>query len=267
MTKARSKVEQALEHTAHLGNEGVVIGNEALRQLGVERAWTGLDILWTGGEDAMRGAIEAAFGHSAWIPGKGDLGQRVLRAEASEGLCAVQVLVPDAWRFTLTGAEWRFGDDRVRFAPRETLAAMKLALVQKRETNSDIDYLNALENYGTNAEDAACELVENLGADVARRALERTLQMWRGMHWQRGLEIALEQPRREHEGECSWRIHPQQCSRRHTLRHVLREETRYANGSFASHIVADYASVLGAENAAARSAPRRSMERSAFYSH
>ena len=267
MTKARSRVEQALGHTAQLGNEGVVIGNEALRQLGVERAWSDLDILWTGGEDAMRGAVEAAFGHSAWTAGKGDRGRRMLRADATESLCAVQVLVPDAWRFTLSGAEWQIGHGGVRFAPRESLAAMKLALLEEHERTSDIDDLNKLEDYGTNAEDAALELVENLGDSVARKALERTLRMWRGMHWQRGLQIVLKEPRHEHEGECNWRIHPNQCSRRHTLRHVLREDTRYANGSFRSQIVADYANVLGAENAAARSAPERSMERSAFYGY
>ena len=121
MKKARSKVERTLDHTTHLGNEGVVIGNEALRQLGAERASMDLHLLWTGGEDAMRGALEAAFGHSAWTAGEGELGERLLRAEATQSLCAVQVLVPDAWRFTLTGAEWRIRSDGVRFAPRETL--------------------------------------------------------------------------------------------------------------------------------------------------
>ena len=261
--QARSKINQTLELAHALGTEGVMIGSAALRHLGVERACNDLEIVWTGREDALREAAQRAFKHNAWTTQENHWKGKVLRASTHNDRCAVEILAPSAWWFTVTPTPG--GSGMMRVASRESLAAMTLALMQQRERTNDVEDLSALNDYGTNAEDAGRELIENLGRVSAHKALERVERMPRGKHWVRGLKIALGQPRREDEGEMNWRIHPIQCAHRHTLRHVLREETRYANGTFVSATVADYAELNGVEAAIRRSAPNRSVERSAFY--
>ena len=259
-------LEETLKRSAMLAGHASLIGSAALVALGAVRApCNDVNLKWHGEETRIEEHARRAFGHKAWQWRQTPVGGTQLEAGPVHGLLSLTIMSQRAWSENAIEAERPSAACGIGIAPRETLAAMKLAALGARIDERDRTDLVELEELGTNAEDSARELLANLGEARVRAVLERTRAIRSGQHWQRGLERALGERTRHSDATLGWRLHPTYCARRRTARHVLRESAHDEDGSMTETIVADYATFEAALAAGLRADPHRPIERDASY--
>lgn len=265
------KLHNAIIAALALAPHVVVIGSTATRLHGARpgvndaKRRPDLDLLWTGASHEMLDAARTTFTPSEWRWKDSPLRGRSLDTPATHERCGIEIMTPDAWDLEHEPGWHRYAGHSLRVAARETLAAMKLALLTTRDMPRDAEALRTLGRLGTNAYDAVRELAANVTREQVRIAYERTRTLYQGLDWQRALARHLHIPCHGDDAEKTWRIHPWYCPQRQREMCVLRESLRFATGTRVDYIVAHYDSFAETLDAARRGDPAHRVRHSPCY--
>ena len=266
-----AELHNAVVAALTLAPHAIIIGSVATRLHGATQPRknasrsTDLDLIWTGHSDTIVNAARTAFTRAEWRWKKSPLRGHSLETPATDERCAVEIMTADSW-ILAHEARWHpYAGHSIRVASRETLAAMKLALLAVRDKPRDAADLRMLHRLGTNANDAVRELTANISHERVRIVHERTRTLYQGMDWQRALARHLDIPCHEDNAEKTWRIHPWYCPQRRRWMSVLRESLRFTNGTLVEHTAAHYDAFDEALDAARRGDAARTVHHSPCY--